>query len=288
MKSARGFKLGSLLFCSAISALGAGSATAQPSSGAQGLLDDKWVFNLGAFVYSSTLSGSLNGQSSTNPEIDFDEAFGKASDTTRVRADLLWRITPEHRMRAMYFDNSLTRSRVLEQDIHWGDYTFNSGSHADLRQEFKVFELAYEYAFVRRPDYEVAATVGLHYMDMSLQLAGTASGIDADGNAFVKEAKTKDSSLPAPLPVLGLRAGWVVSPNWYVEAQGQFFKVKVGDYDGRWTDLRLGATWMFQRHFGVGLGYNWFNTRLDVTKNDFDGRLKIGYSGLQAYLTGSF
>jgi hypothetical protein len=29
-------------------------------------------------------------------------------------------------------------------------------------------------------------------------------------------------------------------------------------------------------------------TNLDVRKNDFDGRLKSGYSGLQAYLTGTF
>ena len=37
---------------------------------------------------------------------------------------------------------------------------------------------------------------------------------------------------------------------------------------GYWTDLRVGATWMFSRNFGVGLGYNWFGTRVDVEKSD--------------------
>jgi hypothetical protein len=45
---------------------------------------------------------------------------------------------------------------------------------------------------------------------------------------------------------------------------------------------------MFHRNYGVGLGYDRFATRVDVSKNDFDGRLKTSYSGLQAYLTGTF
>ena len=100
--------------------------------------------------------------------------------------------------------------------------------------------------------------------------------------------QTKSSSLPAPLPVIGLRGGWVVAPQWYLDAQATFFKVNVDGYDGHWADLRLGATWMFSRHMGVGLGYNRFTTRVDVNRSDFNGRLNFGYSGVQAYLTGSF
>jgi hypothetical protein len=45
---------------------------------------------------------------------------------------------------------------------------------------------------------------------------------------------------------------------------------------------------MYHRNYGIGLGYDRFLTNLDVSKDDFDGRLKLGYSGLQAYLTGTF
>ena len=43
---------------------------------------------------------------------------------------------------------------------------------------------------------------------------------------------------------------------------------------------------MFGRHFGAGLGYNRFVTRLDVDRTSFTGQLRMGYSGLQLYLTG--
>jgi hypothetical protein len=288
MTSPRAVRFTSLLLQSLIGLGLAGSALAQSSSGAQGLLDDKWVLNLGAFMFGTSVKAGLDGQSSSNPAIDFDDTFGKANDATRVRADVLWRITPVHRMRFMYFDNSVTRTRVLAEDLKWGDYTFGAGSHAELKNSFKTYELAYEYAFVRQPTYEVAASAGLHLMDFKIQLSGTATVTDGQGHTSEASASTKASSLPAPLPVVGLRAGWVVAPNWYIDAQGQFFKIKVGDYDGRWSDLRVGATWMFHRNYGLGLGYNRFTSKLDVNKSDFNGRLDLGYSGVQAFLTGTF
>ncbi len=65
---------------------------------------------------------------------------------------------------------------------------------------------------------------------------------------------TKKGSVSAPLPVIGVRAGWVVAPQVYLDAQAQYFKAKVDDIDGSVLDLRAGATWMFSQNFGVGRG----------------------------------
>jgi hypothetical protein len=258
------------------------------SSGAYGLLNDKWVANVGGFFFTTDMRANLNGQSSTHPEVDFDETFGKAGDSRRVRADALWRITPEHHVRFMYFDNSRVRSRVLDKDLEWGDYTFQLGARTEFTERTRVVQFAYEYAFWRRPTYEVAASVGVHYIRVDLQLSGIATFTDSAGNTTTASATTQANSLPAPLPVVGLRGGWVLNRDWYLDAQGQVFKTKSGAFDGHWSDLRVGLTWMFHRNFGLGLGYNRFTTKLDVDKDDFDGRLKTGYSGLQAYLTGTF
>ena len=283
-------KFVSTLVCGLLGVGLAGSVAAQSTSGAEGLLNDSWVLNVGGFFFGTSVKANLNGQSSSNPEIDFDETFGKASDASRIRADVLWRLTPTHRLRALYFDNSQSRSTVLENDFEWGDYTFLKGSNVSYSEKFNVFELAYEYAFLRRPTYEVAASLGVHYMDLQMQLSGTAiaTGPGCETPPCTASGTTKVSTLPAPLPVIGLRAGWVVAPDWYLDAQGQIFKVKIDGYDGRWSDMRVGATWMFHRHFGVGAGYNWFTTKVDVAKDDFNGRLRLGYSGVQVYLTGAF
>jgi len=271
-------------------ALVSGGAAAQspPSSQAQGLLDGSVVVNVGAFVLNSNIRANLNGRSSRDSEIDFEEVFGRSSDATRVRADILWRITPTHHLRFMYFDNDVDRSRAVDRQLSWGDYTYRAGANLEFSQELEIFQLAYEYAFVRRPTYQVAGSVGLHLTELTVRLAGDATLVRPDGSTQTVAGSTQSNSLLAPLPVVGVRWGWVAAPDWYIDALAQYFRAGVAGYDGYWSDLRVGATWMYTRNVGIGLGYNRFTTRLKVDRSGFDGRLSMGYSGLQAYLTFAF
>jgi hypothetical protein len=269
-------------------ALACAAAPVFAQAPAQALHDDSFVVNLGTFILSTDLRANLNGQSTQNPEVNFDETFGRDNNATRGRADVLWRINPAHHLRFMYFDNKSEATRALSQPIKWGDYTFQAGSVKSERN-FSTSMLAYEYAFVRQPSYDVAASFGVHYTKMDIKLSGNATIVDSNGNTVAVNGASQSNSVPVPLPMIGIRAGWVVSPNWYLDAQGQFFKLNYNDIDGHWSDLRANATWMFSRHFGLGLGYNIFTNKINVSKNNtFDGSVRFGYSGFQAFLTGSF
>ncbi|MCU0969853.1 MAG: hypothetical protein MUF03_13745 [Rubrivivax sp.] len=267
-------------------ALAAGPAAAQGN--AQGLLDNSFVFNAGGFLLSTDVEATLNGQSTVNPQLDFNETFGLGDDATRARVDALWRITPRHHLRFMYFNNTETRTRVIDRDVEWGDYVFLANGEISAETSFKVYQLSYEYAFAKAPAYEWAASLGVHVTDLGLSLAGNANVVRPDGSVVAAGFATEAGEALAPLPVIGLRAGWAFAPNWYLDAQAQLFGLSVDEYDGSWSDLRLGVTWMFHRHFGVGLGYNRFAVDVDVEKTNFNGNLKVSYSGLQLYLTGTF
>jgi hypothetical protein len=301
MYSRISLKLAGLTAAGLVSSIAANSCLAETSppdvmvttaSPAQHLLTDKIVINVGVFVLASNLTASLSGTATgtnINREVNFDDAFGTNSDATRVRADVLWRINPRHHVRFLYFDNAVTKTRTIDKDIAWGDYTFKANGQVTANNKFTVYELAYEYAFMRAPNYEVAASVGVHYEDISLRLSGNATVTLPDGTTSTTETfESKTSSLPAPLPVIGLRGAWAVAPNWYLDAQGQFFKFKVDAYDGNWWDLRAGVTWMYNRHLGVGAAWNKFIAHVDVDKTNFHGSLKTGYSGPLLYVTGAF
>jgi hypothetical protein len=277
---------GRLLLAGVVLAAGANGAQAQTP--AESLLNNPFVFNLGGYIVTTDVKAHLNGSSSTNPDVDFDHTFGKDTNATRIRADALWRIAPRHHLRFMYFDNTSDRNRVIDEDIHWGDYTFHAGADVDSRTKFTIFELAYEYAFMKAPAYEINGSVGVHYMKFSQQLSGTATFTDANGVVSAATFTSKDASVPVPLPVIGVRAAWAFAPQWVLEGQGQVFKADIGDYSGHVTDLRAGVTWMFNKNFGAGLGYNRFWTTVDTTKSNFNGSLRLGYSGAQLFVTGSF
>ena len=68
-----------------------------------------------AVVLNTNIRASLNGRSEPS-QIDLDEVCGRSDDATRIRADALWRITPAHHLRFMFFGNKTDRSRTVERD----------------------------------------------------------------------------------------------------------------------------------------------------------------------------
>ena len=276
MKANRATHFVPLALCALLAAGFAGTARAQ-SNGAQMLLDGKFVGSLGGFILGTDVKARLNGET-TNSDIDFDKTFGDPGNQTRIRGDVLWRVTPTHHLRFLYFDNATSSKRVIDENVEFGDHVFNAGGEVKATSSFKIAELAYEYAFIRQPGFELNASLGVHYMDVGLKLRGDATITDENGNVTQVSGSTKKGSVSAPLPVIGVRAGWVVAPQVYLDAQAQYFKAKIDNVDGSILDLRAGATWMFSQNFGVGIGYNRFTTKVKVEKNDFDGRLRLGYS----------
>ena len=270
----------------------AGAAVAQADAPAAQLLSDRFNVDLGTFVVASNLNGSLRGTANTTDQnVNFDKQFGTDADQTRWRVDILWRITQRQHLRFMYFDNDIRRTRAIDQNLEWGDYTFLAGGQVTAEQKFRVYELAYEYAFLRRDNYEIVASGGIHYDDLTLTLSGDASLTVDTPTGPVEHTQTfttKKSSVPLPLPVLGLRGDWAVSDHVYLEASGQVFKLSYQGIDGNWSDLRAGATWMFNYHFGIGIGYDRFATHVDLNKGSFNGRLNVGYQGGLIYVKGGF
>ncbi len=275
-----------------ISASLAASARAPADSPAEDLLNDRVVIALGGFIVSSTFNGSLEGSANTGEQnVNFDKQFGTDADQTRWRGEVLWRITPTQHLRLSYFSNDVRRTRNLDQDLAWGDYTFVAGGEVTAETKFRVYELDYEFAFLRRPNYEVVAIAGMHLDDLTLKLSGDASlTVDTPTGPVEQPATftTRSNSVPAPLPVLGFRGDWAVSPRVYLNASAEVFAMSYQGINGNWSDLRAGATWMFSEHFGVGLGYDRFVTHADVGKGGFTGHLNFGYQGLLLYLRGGF
>ena len=262
------------------------AASSVPS---QQFLNERVVLDVGIFVLGTTTKANLNGQSVNNPEVDLNHTFGTGSDNSRFRVDGLWRITPRQHVQFMYFTNSVTRTRNIDAPIDWGDYQFQAGASVTAKNRVSVYELGYEYAFVRKPTFELAGSFGIHYTKASIGLSGMATLIQPGGTSTGSSFEVdKTASVPAPLPVIGLRAGWAFSPHFFLTGQVQAFDFSYDQFHGHWTDVNVGLQYLFNRHFGLGLGYDDFSTNLSVSRTDFNGRLKLGYRGGLIFLSGAF
>jgi hypothetical protein len=247
------------------------------------LLEDSFVVSLGTFLLTTETKISIDGTAgNSGTVIDTKKDLG-FKDADRFRLDAAWRFAPNHKVRAMGFSISQTNTQTLDRDITVGDTVYPVNIEITAKNSTTVYELAYEYSFLHRDNYEITASAGLHVVDFGFSIRGNGTV-----NGQTGQLSTETASVTAPLPVFGLRGMWEIAPDWYVDAQAQYFALKVDNIDGSITDLRAGITYMISRHWGLGAGYNRFVTTVGVEKNAFDGELKWNYSGAQIFVTASF
>jgi hypothetical protein len=245
-------------------------------------LDSKVVVDLGGFFLSTDINVRLDGEESSQigDEIDYDDTFGIA-DFERFRLDAMWRIKGKHSVRGTYFTNNRASSTELSRDINFGDETYPVGANVTARSELEVLQVSYDYVFKRRENYELAAGIGVHMLDMSLGLDAT---VTAGGGSASREL-SENGATAAPLPTLGFRGVWRLPHNFYATALVQYFYIDFDEYVGSLSDLKATLVWQATEHVGVGLGYNDFRFRLKLDKDRFDGRLGWDYGGAMAFVS---
>jgi hypothetical protein len=249
-------------------------------------LESKFIVDVGYFFMSTDMRVRVDGETTnaTGSDVNFDDTFG-IGDFDRFRAEALWRIAPRHLVRAMYFQNNRHATRSLDRDVTFRDETYPIGVTVNAHSKLTVAQLSYEYAFLRRENYELAGGIGVHYVDMGLGLDATVSSQGGSASRSLDE----NAATQAPLPVVGLRGLWRLPHDFYISAQVQYFYLQLDPYSGSLIDLKASLVWQCTDHVGVGIGYNDFGFRFDIEDaHDFDGRLRWDYGGAIAFATVMF
>jgi len=143
-----------------------------------------------------------------------------------------------------------------------------------------VGELAYEYAFLRGEDYELAGSVGIHNLSFKLQL--TAVG------QTVNQQQSARADVNGPLPVFGVHYVWEFYPRWSLDAMFQFFTLKYQQYDGNLQDYNASVFYMPWKNFGFGAGWNEFRTNVNIDNSAYDGNLTWRYGGVRLFFRASY
>jgi|SRR5882672_191414 len=281
----RSIRMAQILALTACCGWGLAHAQSMQAEGqsARGPIEQDWQFSLGSFFLSSDTKLKVNGNAVEGTDINWENEFN-LNDKDQFRLDAFWRFAERHKIRAMWFQNNRSGSRTITRDITFQGTTFPATTTVSAGLDEKIVELAYEYAFYRTDTLEISGSGGIHAIKFGASLSGSITTPGGGGSAQV----ARDGSFTGPLPVIGVRLLWDMGSHWYLDGMAQFFYISFDNFDGSITDTKLTATWMPWRNFGIGVGYNYFTTRVDVTRNDFDGRLKFGYNGAMAYVTFAF
>lgn len=252
--------------------------TVQASRETWGPLEDDFYVSLGGFGFASDTTVTVNGTTLQGTPVDWEDDLG-FGDKDSFRIDGFWRFADRHKVRFMWFSNDRERSTRIDREIIFDGQVFPINSTVSSSLEIDVYELAYEYAFWKREDFEIAGTIGAHYAKVGLTLSSTGT---------ITGSRSGDADLDAPLPVIGLRGVWSLGHNVFIDAHAQFFALEFDGVDGSLQDYKLGISWQPKRWFGIGAGYNYFVTDVDVDRTAFNGSMEWDYRGPMVFVSASF
>jgi hypothetical protein len=242
-------------------------------------LTDTVSLDLGTFFVTSSTRLAVDGNGIRGTEIDAARDLG-VGDKTSFRLDGYWRFARRHKVRIMYFDMSRSQSHVISRDITFNGQTFAINTEVSSKFDTTILEAAYEYAFVQNDTWELAGTAGIHDLAFKTRLS-------AAGGAVVA-SMSSTASANGPLPVVGLHGIWRLTDSLSIDGQAQFFKISISPYDGRLENYTASLVWHPIKNVGVGAGYDYFLTRVEVDSRSFDGSLRWRYGGGRVFINASF
>jgi hypothetical protein len=210
--------------------------------------------------------------------LDVEEIFDLDEDVRVLRSDGHYRFSDNgrHRVDFTFYDLSRDATRTLDRDITIGDQTFNIGDTVDTKFGLEFFKAAYAYSFLMNDALDISASAGLFMINLEFEVETIATGIEE-----VEE-------LLVPLPVIGLRANFALTPKLILKESLDLFYLKYESFKGHLLDLNLALEYRIWKHVGLGLGYE--ATRIEISAGndddeplDLEGKLDFRYNGVLFY-----
>lgn len=240
----------------------------------------KVEFSIGGYATSHGSSLRIDpGDGTLGDPLDLERQLKVDKSLFKVRADARLRIGRRHTLQAAYYDGSRGGVASLSEELVIGDETFVLDASLETKISLGVYKFSYGYSFVANEKWDVAAAVGVHALDLGASFFG-----QARVDAFSVEARAEAKDTFAPLPVIGGRFAYALSPKWRLRGEFDWLKLKIGDLSGNLIDLTLGVDFDITRNFGLTAHYNYVDIEVNSRDLGFPGR--VGYSYSAALLGG--
>lgn len=220
---------------------------------------------------------SFGGQESgLGVNINLEEALGLSTSNTVIRGEAEFNFGSRKRsyVRMGYFGFFRNASKTLETEIEIDDSVYPVGTELDSKYNVQIIRGMYDYAFFKDERIMLAVSAGVYVLPMDFSI-----GTDHIINESAK--------VIAPLPVLGFRNTFFITPKVILKQNIEVLYVKTASIKGLISDLNMWLEYNPFKHFGFGLGFNTFRFNFSayesIGNTDFQGTLSTDFTGLLFY-----
>jgi len=234
---------------------------------------DKWMIRLGAYIVDGAdTTVSVNSDIGLGAVIDYQKDLGGEDGDTIPRIDAYYRFNERHRIDFTAFSLDRKGQRTLAIDIDIGNETFSANETINSDIKYTLYRLGYGYSFYHSPKVELSLTAGLNITEYDLRFS-TDSG-----------AKAESAGVTVPLPVVGLRMGYAITPKWSVRYVSEAFFIDIDDkFRGAILNYELNTEYRLFKHFALGVGIARLGVNAEVDDDKWRGQVTDSYRGFNIF-----
>ena len=245
------------------------------------VLTSKFQLGFGLYIPTQRVQFKVDASSEDN-EINFDETFDFNNNQITPVVNFDWRFSKNWKLSAEYFNINYGTSEVLEDDIEAGDYVSNKGSTVGVGYKINLYRLFVGRVISRGLKHEFGAGLGLHVLNLGPFIEGN---VIVNGNE--NEFQRVDVSATAPLPNIALWYYFAPTEKWAFTAKVDWFSVTIDQYSGSLWHISPSVRYQIIKNFGVALDYRFFGVSAKVSEEQWDGGVKLSFSGPTVTLIGN-
>jgi len=212
----------------------------------------------------------------TGTPVNGENVLGLPNRLRQGRVEFMFRLRERSKVRVDYFEADRTGSKVLANDVVYGNQTFAAGQRTRTSLDWRQFDITYGYSLVRNDRFEVGTGLGIYFLQ-----------VDAIGEVPAQKQR-QEVTAGTPFPALPLDLTWRISSRWAATARGAYLKATLSGFRGWYADLHEDIQYRWNPNFAIGLGYAAIRTSLTRRGGSFPGAFAMSISGPEAFVRFSF
>ena len=215
-------------------------------------------------------------QGMTGTPVNGEHDLGLPNRLHQGRVEFMFRLRERSKVRVDYFEADRSGSRVLANDVVFGNQTFAAGQRTQTSLDWRQFDITYTYSPVRNDRFEVGTGVGIYFLQ-----------VDAIGQVPAQNQR-QEVTAATPFPALPLDLTWRISSRWAATVRGAYLKATLSGFRGWYADSHEDIQYRWNPNFAIGLGYASIRTSLTRRSGTFPGAFAMSISGPEAFVRFSF
>ncbi len=211
--------------------------------------------------------------------INAEDDLGLDSSDFEPKFQAMVRVGERHRLRFDYFSLDRTgHSTLTGNPIVFRDVILLPGDPVDSTFNLRTLGISYEYSFIHRQKFELAATIGVNDTDISTRVRVSTETRHVD--------QLEDQA--GPFPSIGLDSTYVLSKRFYLDARAQYFKAAVDHLTGSQTFFELSALYRYRPNVSFALGYTAAKAYLESRQTNNSGYFDFDSKGPEFFVRIAF